>query len=148
MKSKSILILYCLIIGVSMTMSTALAFGEDDRILATGEKGKMVQREMESFLKPKATTPPTTDITTFDSTRGTDPNMVMEKTLATGEYGKMVQRETESFLKPKPVTSEGALIGKELSIPQTVPQISADETLNNPTYFNPGAERWPWLNNP
>jgi hypothetical protein len=106
----------------------------------------MIQREMESFLKPKDAAPPTVDTSNFESTRGTDPNMVKNETLATGEYGKMVTREMENFLKPKPEASEGALVGKELSIPQTIPQISSDPTLNSPTYFAPGAERWPWLN--
>jgi hypothetical protein len=149
MKNRFILTqnyLIAAIVVVGIVMTSTIAFGQEEWTLGTGEKGKMTQREMESFLKPKPAAPSVPNTTGFQSTRGNDPNLMGNNLLGTGEYGKMPQREMESFLKPKPATPSEAIEAKELSPTQEVIQIPSDQP-KGPALFNYGGEKWPWLNN-
>ncbi len=134
-----------ILLAVGITLTTSMAFGQDDRFMGVGEKGGQVITEFGSFLKSNPTTPSPSPSTIFQSPRGENPNMTGDRFLGIGEKGGEQVPEMGSFLKPKPVTPPEAIETKELSLPQVIYQVPNDPT-KGPTYFQDGADKWPWLN--
>lgn len=132
-----------ILLGLGIILTPSIAPGQDDRFMGVGEKGGQVITEFGSFLKP--TMPPTSIRTPFSSSRGENPHMTGDRFMGIGEKEGEQVPEMGSFLKPKSATPSEAIKTKELSLPQVIYQIPNNRE-KGPTYFQDGADKWPWLN--